>query len=237
MTNSKIINKALKFYTGDRGRNYHQTVNCVDKHSFHQVALARKKKLQPFISNNDTILEFGSGTGWNISELNCKRKIAFDVSDQFKQDFEKIGIEFVSDVSLVPDNSIDKVICHHVLEHLPSPAQALEEIRRILSPDGYLLLFVPVEEGLRFSFYNRNDQNHHLYSWNCQSLGNLISLCGFRLIECKKMKFGFQKISATINSFFQGNQKFFNLINRLFHIIRQDQEIFVLAKTDQISSK
>lgn len=43
------------------------------------------------------------------------------------------------------DNTFDLVFLLEVLEHLDYPADALEEIRRILKPGGYLILGVPRE--------------------------------------------------------------------------------------------
>jgi len=44
-----------------------------------------------------------------------------------------------------PDASFDLVFLLEVLEHLDYPDKALEEIRRILKPNGYLILGVPRE--------------------------------------------------------------------------------------------
>jgi SAM-dependent methyltransferase len=40
--------------------------------------------------------------------------------------------------------SFDLVICFHVLEHIPDDAAALTEMRRVLRPDGHLILQVPL---------------------------------------------------------------------------------------------
>ncbi|NHC46169.1 class I SAM-dependent methyltransferase [Motilibacter aurantiacus] len=46
------------------------------------------------------------------------------------------------------DASFDVVLCSHVLEHVPDDAKALSEIRRVLRPDGWALLGVPVNPTL-----------------------------------------------------------------------------------------
>jgi SAM-dependent methyltransferase len=46
----------------------------------------------------------------------------------------------------LPDDSFDRVICSHVLEHV-NDAAALAEIRRILRSSGYAILMVPIIEG------------------------------------------------------------------------------------------
>lgn len=43
----------------------------------------------------------------------------------------------------VPDARFDTVVCHQVLEHVRHPGRALEEIRRVLRPQGVLIMSVP----------------------------------------------------------------------------------------------
>ncbi len=42
------------------------------------------------------------------------------------------------------DDEFDIIICSHVLEHVPDDARALQEMRRVLRPDGWVLLAVPI---------------------------------------------------------------------------------------------
>ncbi len=44
-----------------------------------------------------------------------------------------------------PDNSFDGILCCHVLEHISDDAAALSELYRVLSPNGWAILQVPVD--------------------------------------------------------------------------------------------
>jgi SAM-dependent methyltransferase len=46
------------------------------------------------------------------------------------------------------DESIDIVLCSHVLEHIPEDHKAMSEIRRVLRSDGFAVLLVPIVVGL-----------------------------------------------------------------------------------------
>lgn len=48
-----------------------------------------------------------------------------------------------------PDDSMDVVVCNHVLEHVPDDQVAMREIARVLRPGGWALLLVPGLEGER----------------------------------------------------------------------------------------
>ena len=47
----------------------------------------------------------------------------------------------------VPDDSYDAVLSSHVLEHLANPLGALAEWRRVVRPQGHVLLIVPHRDG------------------------------------------------------------------------------------------
>lgn len=52
----------------------------------------------------------------------------------------------LGDVTNLPfaDGCFDVVVCIHVLEHIPDDAQAISELCRILKPDGWALVSVPL---------------------------------------------------------------------------------------------
>lgn len=54
----------------------------------------------------------------------------------------------------VDDNSYDNIICTEVLEHVINPNDAIEEMSRILKPEGKLLIGVPGTSLLHFSPYH-----------------------------------------------------------------------------------
>lgn len=54
-------------------------------------------------------------------------------------DTQKIDITKVP----YPDGTFDVVVCNHVLEHLPSDAEALSEISRVLKPGGIAIVQTP----------------------------------------------------------------------------------------------
>lgn len=43
-----------------------------------------------------------------------------------------------------PDDSFDVIYCSHVLEHVQEDVKAMRELRRVLKPDGWAVLLVPI---------------------------------------------------------------------------------------------
>jgi SAM-dependent methyltransferase len=52
-------------------------------------------------------------------------------------------------------NEFDRVLAIHVLEHLPNLPAALEEVRRLLRPDGTFAVVLPCEGGAAYSLGRR----------------------------------------------------------------------------------
>lgn len=50
------------------------------------------------------------------------------------------------------DKSFDFVICNHVLEHIPNDTKAMEEVYRILAPNGAAIFQVPLENSRTITF-------------------------------------------------------------------------------------
>jgi SAM-dependent methyltransferase len=48
------------------------------------------------------------------------------------------------DMSCYEDASYDVIICMHVLEHVPDDRRALSELSRVLKPDGWGVIMVPI---------------------------------------------------------------------------------------------
>ncbi len=87
-------------------------------------------------------LDVGSGHGPYAQPLAqiTERVIRVDVAARSD------GVDVIADLQDMPqvvDESVDSVLCAQVLEHVPRPADALSEIRRVLRPGGALLLTVP----------------------------------------------------------------------------------------------
>lgn len=45
-----------------------------------------------------------------------------------------------------PDDNFDVVICNHVLEHIPDDLKAIQEMYRVLKPEGWAVLNVPIQK-------------------------------------------------------------------------------------------
>jgi len=98
----------------------------------------------------ETVLEFGCGPGFFLPELhagNC-RILALDLYPQYARelcDRMRIPARFPGKTRDIPDGTVDAVIAAEVMEHIESPEEYYCEFRRILTPEGRLIISLPTE--------------------------------------------------------------------------------------------
>lgn len=151
-------------------------------------------------------LEAGCGNGAFTSALRsyCIELSACDIaSDQIAQNkktFKDINF-FQQDLQeRIPfeDNYFDFIWCSEVLEHLYFPLIALKEFRRILKPNGKILITVPFHGRFKcvlialFKWDHHFDPEYpHVRFFSKQSLQDLVVKAGFIVQEVKSC--GMQK--------------------------------------------
>ncbi len=217
-------------YAGTWGEQYHHSKRSIPEAAFPWIARLRAEKFAPWVTESATLLEYGVGYGWNLGELRCARKLGHDVAAFLAPELRAHGIEFVPDTRSVPAGSIAVVICHHTLEHVLQPPEVLQEIRRLLRPEGTLLLHVPFEKERRYRSYNPAEPNQHLYSWNVQTLSNLTTLAGFTIVDARVGRFGYDRFAAQWAVKLRLGEAGFRLVRNLVHLIRPGHEVRVVAR-------
>ena len=101
------------------------------------------------------ILDAGAGEGYFLSSINAKQKCGIELSEIRVKTALKLFPDLnitVSDVRKMPfeDDSFDVIICSEVLEHVDGYANALEEFKRCIKPDGSIILSFPNENTVAF---------------------------------------------------------------------------------------
>jgi SAM-dependent methyltransferase len=114
-------------------------------------------------------------TGLDLSEDNVRKAAALGLDVRQANASEPLPME---------DAEYDCVVCLELLEHLPEPVGLLEEIRRVLKPDGRAVFSVPnpyswVE--VYRELFRRPDPEGHLSSFTTPVMENLLALVGLRI--------------------------------------------------------
>jgi len=125
----------------------------------------------------DKLLEIGTGSGILILELlkHANLVVGMDIHSSYhgvRKMLEREGAD-ISRVELrqgdifdvpYPDHSFDAVVCVSVLEHFPDPRPALEEIRRVVRPQGPIIMGFPAETAMtKFIFASLGYDAHEIH--------------------------------------------------------------------------
>ncbi len=225
-----LSDRVTSQYRGEAGREYHRSKRDIPESAQSWVARVRAEKLSPYIGRDDVVLEYGVGFGWNLAAIRCRKRYGYDVGEFLAAAVAARGIEFVGSIERVPSQTLDVALCHHVLEHVLEPAAVLAEIAGLLRPGGRLLVFAPYEKERRYRRFRPDEPNHHLYSWNAQTLSALISAVGFSVKEARVSMFSYDRFSAVWATRLRAGERGYRLIRWLVHLAFPCLEVRVVAE-------
>jgi SAM-dependent methyltransferase len=110
----------------------------------------------------------------------------------------------------VPDGSLDVAMCVSVIEHLSDPQAGLEQLRRVLRPDGVCLINVPSWRGkwfletsaFRLGLSPREEMDDHKMYYDPRDLWPLLVRAGFvpHAIRVFRHKFGLNTFAVCRNN-------------------------------------
>jgi SAM-dependent methyltransferase len=102
-----------------------------------------EERLREFVRQHDLedkkILDIGAGRGY-LQDV-VSDYTGLDISPTAKRFFRKPFVLGSATALPFPDNHFDAVWSIFVLEHIPTPEQALLEMRRVVKDSGYIYLF------------------------------------------------------------------------------------------------
>jgi len=144
---------------------------------------------QHYIEPEDTVLDLGAGFCEFINNIQCKKKIAVDLNEHTKA-FANPDIEVITGKAshlsdLLNRDNIDVVFSSNFFEHLQNKDElkkTLLEIRKVLKPQGKLLILQP---NIRYSYKVYWDFYDHNIPLSHKSLEEIISHIGFDTVELK----------------------------------------------------
>lgn len=130
-----------------------------------------------YISNEDKVLEVGSGKGAFAKHINSHNYIGLDFSENAKKMAAENGIiienEMIQDYAKEHQEKFDIVVSFQVLEHVSDPKEFIESKLVALKKGGKLIIAVPSEDSFLKYVTNGilNMPPHHVTRWSDETFG------------------------------------------------------------------
>ncbi|WP_104735112.1 class I SAM-dependent methyltransferase [Hanstruepera ponticola] len=168
-------------------------------HIVREFTLKRKVKLiNNYSKSGKVLLDIGCGTGdflqaakkngWQVTgiEPNEKaRNIANSKTDKSVLDSKQLFE--------LKENQFDVITLWHVLEHLPNIEKHLSTFKKLLKPNGTLIIAVPnfksYDAQYYKSFWAAYDVPRHLWHFSKTAISRLLKKENLKLVETKPMIF------------------------------------------------
>ena len=97
------------------------------------------------------------------------------------------GVSFVEQTSTLENHSFDVISMWHVLEHVPNLDNQIKELKRLLKPNGTLIIAVPNFKSFDAKHYKSNwaayDVPRHIYHFNPETIQSIAKKHGFKLAK------------------------------------------------------
>ncbi|WP_298117680.1 class I SAM-dependent methyltransferase [Flavobacterium sp.] len=159
------------------------------------IALKNKLKLINSQSAKGRILDIGAGVGDFLSV--CKndgwQTVGIEPSEKAKTIAKGKGVSFVENQSELEDHSFDIITMWHVLEHVPDLENQIKELKRLIKPNGTIIIAVPNFNSFDANYYGKFwaafDVPIHLWHFSKTAIKKLFAVENLELVKVLPMKF------------------------------------------------
>ena len=155
------------------------------------TVLKNLKLIKPYFKSHPKLLEVGCMHGYFLKKA---REIGFDVTGLEKSKNAAIygkkifGLDIkdgdLSDAKFKA-NSFDIIFISHVIEHLPNPKKDLKVLKKILKPNGLLVILCPNFNSIGARVFNRTWSwlcpPEHIFQYTPATISALLNSSGFSI--------------------------------------------------------
>ncbi|MCB8943125.1 MAG: class I SAM-dependent methyltransferase [Ardenticatenaceae bacterium] len=153
----------------------------------------------------DTLIDVGCGTKpyEPVYEKSCRRSFGFDV-DHSPHNLSKAA--FLASAENIPllSDSADVILCSEVLEHVPEPWQALDEMARIAKPGAWIIITTPF-------LVSVHEPPYDFYRYTEFGLRHLLNRAGF---EVERLVVKNEKIGVFLSQILWFQTKFWWMVTK-----------------------
>jgi 2-polyprenyl-3-methyl-5-hydroxy-6-metoxy-1,4-benzoquinol methylase len=202
-----------------------------------QYTLLKKLQLLSKFFKQGSMLDIGCGTGeflntckkakWNTTGIEpdsgarnrAIKKYALTVHDE-------------SELTNIPNERFEVITLWHVLEHVPALNERVLELKRLIKPNGVIVVAVPNCNSLDAAIYKEHwaayDVPRHLYHFAPNNMEQLFLKHGMQVFQIMPMLFDSFYVALLSEKIKSGNT---NIINALWNGLRSNLSAIQSRKT------
>ncbi|WP_296146334.1 class I SAM-dependent methyltransferase [uncultured Flavobacterium sp.] len=165
-------------------------------HFIKNIALKNKLSLiNDLNKSKGNILDIGAGTGdfLLVAKNNGWKAVGIEPSEKARNIAKAKGVELKLNLSDFENNSFDIITMWHVLEHVPNLEEQIKELKRLVKPNGSILIAVPNFKSFDANYYKEfwaaYDVPRHLWHFSKTAIKKLFAKEDLELVEILPMKF------------------------------------------------
>lgn len=184
-------------------------------HIIKRKAIRDKVKLiTSFQSDKGSLLDIGAGTGDFLLEAKNQgwKTIGIEPSEKAKNSAIAKGICFAENLEQLENHSFDVITMWHVLEHVPDLENQIATLKRLVKPNGTIIIAVPnyksYDAKYYGSFWAAYDVPRHLWHFSKVAIEKLFARQNIRLVKIKPMLFDSFYVSLLSEKYKNGKMNF-----------------------------
>jgi 2-polyprenyl-3-methyl-5-hydroxy-6-metoxy-1,4-benzoquinol methylase len=209
-----------KYYESDDYISHTDGKRSLFEKVYHVIkSYSLNKKVQlinSFHPQKGRILDIGAGTGdfLTTAKANGWQITGLEPSEKAKKSAISKGVSFENDIKSIENQSFDVITMWHVLEHVPDIEQQIKELKRLLKPNGTIIIAVPNFKSFDANHYQEfwaaYDVPRHLWHFSKISIEKLFARENMKLIKILPMVFDSFYVSLLSEKYKNGKMNFFN---------------------------
>ncbi len=176
------------------------------------------KIIEQYQPQKGALLDIGAGTG-HFGGLAIKKSwtvTGIEPNESARKLASEKGISFVDDIQNLERNSFDVITMWHVLEHVPDLEEQIKQLKRVLKPEGTLIIAVPNFNSFDAKYYKQFwagfDVPRHLWHFSKKAISKLFLEKNMKVIQMLPMKWDAFYVSLLSEKYKKGYMNFFKAI-------------------------
>jgi len=169
-------------------------------------------------SSKGNLLDIGAGTGDFLftAKQNGWETIGVEPSEKAKGNAIGKGIKFSDSTQDLESHSFDVITMWHVLEHIPNLEIQIKELKRLVKPNGTIIIAVPNFKSYDANYYGKFwaafDVPIHFWHFSKKAIQLLFQKENIKLEKVLPMKFDSFYVSLLSEKYKKGKMNFVKAI-------------------------